>query len=116
MSEFNPQVGDIGFELIAHFKTKDCSGAIIDFDISAKTTLELCLRKPDSTVVTKTAIFTPVPCGIGDGTDGKASYITILGDLDQAGVWHFSGHIVLSDGKEFRSSQVSFKVETPICP
>lgn len=112
---FNPQVGDIGLEFIVHLQTQDCTGATIDFDISTATTREICLKKPDGTVTTHSAVFTPAPCGTADGTDGKISYVTVSGDLDQAGTWAVAAHVVLSGGQDLRSNSSTFEVETPVC-
>lgn len=108
------KIGDIGTEIIVEFKTKDCNGQEVVLDISAQTTLEICLKKPDTTTVTTTGVFTAAPCGLGDGTDGKASYFTIAGDLDQAGTWCVEGHVILPTG-EWKADVFTFEVAAPIC-
>jgi hypothetical protein len=116
MATFNPQVGDIGLEIIVDFETIDCDGKIIPFDISDPgTIIHICLRKPDKTTnVEFIASFSS--CGIGDGTDGSASYVTIsAGDLDVAGQWLVSGKVTFLDGRVFRGNSKPMTVETPMC-
>jgi hypothetical protein len=112
----NPQIGDIGLELIITITTCDCDGNTIPLDISTETLKKICLKKPDTTVVEFDAEFTLPTCGAGDGSDGKLSYITQAGDLDAAGVWCIAGRVTLASGQDFRTSFQTFKVEDPICP
>jgi hypothetical protein len=55
------------------------SDAILD--LSSATELEMRFKKPDGTVLTKTATLSD------DGTDGRLQYASIAGDLDQLGEW-----------------------------
>lgn len=112
----NPQVGDIGVELIVSISTCDCEGNTIPLDISTETLKKICLKKPDVSVVEFDAEFTLPPCGAGDGSDGKISYITQAGDLDAAGTWCIAGRVTLAGGQDLRTSFQNFKVDTPICP
>lgn len=116
MAAFNPQVGDIGFEIIADFETCDCNGVVQPFDISAVgAVITICLRKPDQTTL-KEFPGSFSSCGTGDGTDGSASYITgAAGDLDIAGVWLVSGKVVFLDGRVFRGNSKTMTVEDPVC-
>ncbi len=57
-------------------------------DVSAATTIEIRLEKPDGTVLTKTAGF------VSDGTDGKIFYDTLSTDLDVDGGWAIQGYAV----------------------
>lgn len=116
MSGVNMQVGDVGVELIVTITTCDCEGNIIPLDLSTETDKKICLKKPDNTVVEFDAEFTTPPCGAGDGTDGKLSYVTQLGDIDQEGTWCIAGHVTLTGGLDVRSSTKQFKVEAPFCP
>ncbi len=50
-------------------------------DLSAFTTYQMILQKPDKSEVTKTAVL------FTDGTDGIIYYDTVAGDLDQSGTW-----------------------------
>lgn len=72
-------------------------------DISGATTKQIKLKKPDGTVLTKTAIFTT------DGTDGKMFYQTIADDIDVTGEWQIQGYVVLATGTWYTSVH-SFRV------
>ena len=115
MASFDSHVGDIGTEFIACFQTLDCNSDIVALDISTQTSIILCFKKPDESIVEQTAAFTAAPCGTGDGTDGKASYITVGGDLDVAGTWRLAGKVILAGGITFRSKEEPFTVRTPVC-
>ena len=71
-------------------------------DVSSATIQELIFAKPDGTSLTKSS-FT------GDGTDGQIQYTTVSGDLNEVGLWHIQGHVVLSSGN-WRSSIEHFDV------
>lgn len=91
-------IGDIGTVFLV---TVQDNGLAVD--ISTATTKELCLRKPDGTLLTKNADFNT------DGVDGKLKYTTISGDLDAAGNWILQIHIVMPTG-EWRSDKITFAV------
>ena len=91
-------VGDIGTTLIGTFS--DCGTAV---DISSASSIEMIIRKPDQTKLTKTATF------VTDGTDGQVQYITIAGDVDQAGNYKIQGKVV-DGGATYYSSISTFKV------
>lgn len=116
MASFNPQVGDIGLEIVVDFETCDCAGKVIPFDISdAGAIITICLRKPDQST-TKEFVATFSTCGLGDGTDGSASYTTVLAtDLDVAGSWLVSGKVAFLDGRIFRGNSKNLVVEQPVC-
>jgi len=117
MASFDSHIGDIGLEIVVHFQTCDCDGNVIDLVLSGTDTITICLRKPDqSTILSKIAVITDPPCGLGDGSDGKASYITVGGDLDVAGTWTISGKVVTVSGDTFRATEATFTVRTPVCP
>jgi len=116
MAVFNPQVGDIGVEVVADFETCDCNGVIGPLDLSpVGAVITICLRKPDqSTLKEFPGVFST--CGTGDGKDGSASYVTAAaGDLDVAGQWSVSGKVVFLDGRVFRGNSKIMTVETPVC-
>jgi hypothetical protein len=116
MAAFNPQVGDIGLEIIVDFETCDCEGNVIPLPLDpVGTVITICLRKPDqSTTVEFSAGFSS--CGLGDGTDGSASFVTSAAtDLDVAGVWQVSGKVTYLDGRIFRGNSKNMTVETPVC-
>jgi hypothetical protein len=74
-------------------------------DVAAVTTKQLVLRKPNGSVLTKTATFTT------DGTDGKIQYATIAGDLDVSGVWESQARVIFSGGFNGRSEIQKFFVD-----
>ncbi len=94
---------DIG--TVFRFTVKDGDDSV---DISSATTQEVCFRKPDNTVITKTTSFT------NSGTDGKLQYTTVSGDIDQDGPWSAQVHLVLTSGT-FRSTWYNFNVGANIC-
>jgi len=92
------RVGDIGIS----FKVtiEDCDSIV---DISAATTKQILLYKPDGSVLTKTASF------FTDGTDGILKYSTISGDIDIAGFWRIEAYVVLGSS-EYYSEIARFRV------
>ncbi|NIP55083.1 MAG: hypothetical protein GWN00_09825, partial [Aliifodinibius sp.] len=54
-------------------------------------------------VVTKDGVF------VTDGTDGKLQYTTIADDLDEIGIWHLQGYLVMNEGS-WHSNKVIFRV------
>lgn len=76
--------GDIGTAF--QVTLKDGSTTL---DLSTATTKQLKFKKPAGTIVTKTASF------ITDGTDGAIEYVTVDGDLDEAGNWNIQAYIVI---------------------
>jgi hypothetical protein len=83
-------VNDVGNTLV---------GTVLDdgevVDISSATSIEMILKKPDQTTVTKTAVFST------NGTDG--------GDLDQSGNYKIQGKVEIA-GSTFYSNISTFKV------
>ena len=112
---FNPQVGDIGHEIVVDFETCDCDGKIIPLDLSPPSTvITICLRKPDKTTV-KTFPGTVSTCGTL--ALGVAAYVTVsAADLDADGTWLISGKVAFADGRVFRGNSKNLVVENPICP
>jgi hypothetical protein len=94
---------DIGTQFI--FTLKDENETVVN--ISAATTLHVLLEKPSCTVETKTAtLYT-------DGTDGKLTYITVSGDLNEIGTYKIQGRIVIS-GNTWSTNYFSVKVHRNI--
>ena len=91
-------VGDIGTTLV---------GTVLDggvaVDISSASSIQMILSKPDQTTLTKTASLN------SDGLDGKMKYVTIDGDIDQAGNYKIQGKVVLGSAT-YSSSISTFKV------
>ena len=75
----------------------DVSGAV------GANTKEIIFKKPDGTIVTKSAAFS------GSGTNGKIQYVAETGFLDQLGIWKWQGHIVLAAG-DWKTDILEFKV------
>jgi len=73
-------------------------------DVSNASTLQLLFKKPDNTLLTKTAVLT------GDGTDGQVQYITVAGDLNVMGKWAVQARIVDISSNEWKSSVSTFRV------
>ena len=68
-------------------------------NISSYSTKQLIFKKPDGTILTKTASF------LTDGTDGVIYYTTVSGDLDTVGIWRIQAYI--NDGSSnYRKSNV----------
>ena len=91
-------VGDIGTNI--RLIVKDENDEIVD--ISVATSMTLILTKPSGTKTEYTAEF------YTDGADGIISYITVDGDIDEAGLYRAQGLVEL-DGGTFYTSIASFK-------
>lgn len=61
--------------------------------ISSPITLQIKLRKPDGTILTRTAAL------VGDGTDGKMHYQTVVTDLNVQGDWSRQAYVKLVSGE-----------------
>lgn len=92
-------VDDIGTNFNVTIKNQD--DEIVD--ISAAIITEMLFRKPDGTVMTKTAEF------ISDGTDGRLRYTTVSGDLDQHGSWELQAFVDFGS-TEWYSDIYKFKI------
>lgn len=91
-------VGDIGtaFDITMYDDTKVV-------DLTGYISLTINFIKPDGTCMPKVAVLKT------DGTDGILRYITVLGDLDQAGTWQLQAVVELATGK-WSSDTTKFKV------
>jgi hypothetical protein len=98
-TEYTPVVGDAGTTL--RFTVREAGAAI---DISTATTKQILLRKPDGTVVAKTAGFGT------NGSDGVLTYSILTADLDTAGEWRARANLVLSTGWSGQSDIDAFTV------
>lgn len=90
--------GDIGTKLLI---TITDDGEVVD--ISSASSLSIFIKKPNGTILSRAGTLET------DGTDGKMYYITVVGDLDQAGVHKLQGHVTLLNGSYFTST-ATFKV------
>jgi hypothetical protein len=91
-------VDDIGTTLVG---TVLDGGAAVD--ISSASSIQMIIKKPDQTSLTKTASLN------SDGTDGKMKYVTVAGDIDQVGNYKIQGKVVLGSATYY-SSVSTFKV------
>jgi|TARA_B100002052_G_scaffold465_1_gene448 hypothetical protein len=91
-------VGDVGTTLIVTILD---NGSVVD--ISSATSLQILIRKPDATTLTKAGILTT------DGSDGKMQHVSVTGDFDQPGNYRIQGKVDISGGT-YSSSVGSFKV------
>lgn len=62
----------------------------IPVDISAATTKNIIIKRPDGTTVTVVGVFTT------DGTDGKLYIITASGHLPISGTYYIQGSVALA--------------------
>jgi hypothetical protein len=85
VDEADVHVGDVG--TVFRLEVRDQDDAIVD--VSGATTMNITFKKPSGTTAVKTAVHAT------DGTDGLIQYITVSGDIDEAGVWQYQGFIDL---------------------
>lgn len=94
------RIGDVG--TILRVSITDDDGVIVD--ISTATTKQIILKKPDTSILTKTASF------FTDGTDGILTYTLIAGDIDQVGRWQIEAYVVTPTGS-WSSTIEAFSVQ-----
>lgn len=83
-------IGDVGTLFRGTFKD---AGTVVDISsATAAASRQFYFQKPSGEVLTKTGTFT------NDGTDGQLQYISIAGDIDEAGTWQWQGYIALGSG------------------
>lgn len=95
-----PQLDDVGVTIRLTI-TKQSNNSILD--ISGASTKRIDIRKPDGTLLQKTASLT------NDGTDGKMEYDTESGVLDIQGEYEVQGYVVIS-GQTLRTTRGRFDV------
>lgn len=95
-------VGDTNTEFRITFLDQD--GEVIDLTDADITAKRFLFKKPDGTVLTKTASF------YTDGTDGIAKYLTLSTDLSDAGKWSLQGKLILTSGVVY-SNIIRFDVK-----
>lgn len=105
-SEREIHLNDIGTVFLVTIN--DCvAGVPTVLDVSSATTLQLIFQSPSGTSTTQTAsLYT-------DGTDGKVTYTSISGDIDEVGTWRLQASVVIGGGT-FRSEVKSFRVHDNI--
>jgi hypothetical protein len=79
-------------------------------DISAATTLEICLRAPSGGDKVKTATFT------NTGSDGKIQFDTVVTDLDELGRWKVGAHVIAPTYERKTPTSALLTVVNSICP
>lgn len=98
MSVGEIHVGDVGTPF--KFTTRQ-AGRVLD--ISTATVKQARFKKPDGSVVVKDTEF------IDSGTGGQHKYVTVEGDIDQAGKWRVQTYIEMP-GRENYSDIDEFSV------
>jgi len=94
------QVDDIGTRLKVTIVDDD-----VAVDISAASLREITLKKPDDSIVTRTASV----IGDGSSTSGVMYYDIVSGDLDQPGLYKIQGKVSIPSGT-FNTAVGTFKV------
>ena len=93
-------VGDIG--TVFYAIVKDETSAYVN--ISTASPRQMFFRKPDATVLTKTATYVTVYTGTdpdviaGVAANAVMQWTTINGDLSAAGAWSVQGRVVIGAG------------------
>lgn len=99
MATTNPQQNAVGLIIIYAVRQQ---GVIVD--ISSASGLKLVIGKPSGNYIAVTgALYT-------DGTDGKISYVTVAGDLDEAGPYKVQAFFTLGAYTGY-TAQVKMYVE-----
>ena len=105
MSVEEIHVGNIGtvFEVTLYSNASDA------LDVSTAlgaTDKQIIFSRPDGSIVTNNASF------VGDGSDGKIDYTTVLAaELDQTGRWNIQAKVILTGpARTFRTNVGSFFV------
>lgn len=57
-------------------------------DVSAATSIQFVLKKPDATKIVVSAGF------VSDGSDGKVRHEVVQGEITQVGTWRVQAHII----------------------
>lgn len=83
------RIGDIGTIFRGTIYDEDGNAQ----DISTATTKQLIFKKPDGTLLPKTATF------FTDGTDGKLQYEVQVNDIDQIGRWQIEPYVITPNGE-----------------
>tara|TARA_R110000751_G_scaffold28193_1_gene73808 strand:- start:362 stop:670 length:309 start_codon:yes stop_codon:yes gene_type:complete len=76
-------VNDIGTTFQLTFKD---DGSVVNI---SSATITIMLQGPDDTTLSKTGVL------VNTGTDGKAKYVTVSGDLATPGTWKLQGKLVI---------------------
>lgn len=87
--------GDIGTQFKVTVKNQ--AGTVVD--LSGMTTKQILFKKPSGTILTKTASF------LTDGSDGILVYVTVEGDISEAGEWFLQAYY--TDGTSARYTDIT---------
>lgn len=87
------------------FTVSDQDGVIVN--LASATLLEIIFKRPDKTTFKRTAAL------VGDGTDGKITYTTVISDLDAAGSWNNQAEVTVG-GVLYPSTISEFTVFTSL--
>ncbi len=82
-------VNDIGTTFQLTFKD---DGSVVNI---SSATITIMLQGPDDVTLSKTGSL------VSDGTDGKAEYVTISGDLSTPGTWKLQGKLAFASTTYF---------------
>lgn len=93
----NIHVGDVGTEIVFTFRNEQNQV----LDLAGAQTLTATFQRPNGTKFTRN-----LTAGTRKGT---ASYLTVLGDIDQAGRWIVQGCVKILAG-QWNSDVVEFRV------
>lgn len=96
------RVGDVG--TVFEFTVKE-EGVVKD--VSAASVKNIIFLRPDGSVLIRPLSFTT------NGADGKVRYMTVAGDLSEAGDWHAQGQLTLPGGS-WKTTQTPFHVHPNI--
>lgn len=94
----------VGETPILRFTVRDQDDAVVDVSSASGAGTKLVLmRKPDGTILSKTATFTTT------GTDGKVQYQVLTSDFDAQGEWEVQAKVIITAGT-FYSPEERFDV------
>ena len=96
------QVGNIGTVFQFEVLDQDLVGVVL----TAATLLDILFYKPDRTTIVRGGVLTT------DGTDFLYEYVSVAGDLNQAGDrWRKQGHVIVPGLGEFWTNVLDFSVK-----
>lgn len=97
------RVGDVG--TVLEIVVFDENGPV---NLQFSNTKEILFQKPTLGFITRPAQF------VTDGTDGRIFYVTVPGDLDEAGEWKMQGRVEVPGVGIFKTEICTFFVEPGI--
>ena len=95
----NIQLNDIGTQFL--LTVRDQSGNTVN--LAASTSKVLNFVRPDLTTFSRDLSF------VGDGSDGRVSYLAASGDLNQVGFWRIQAKFIFPTG-QWTTNQSIFTV------